>query len=241
MSINIKKLLKRIFLPNQITRDNWIKQQALKVKKGARVLDVGAGSCLYRKLFAHCEYKTQDFVQLNDNQLFGNKYGKIDYVSDICSIPVEKSSFDVIICTEVLEHLPEPILAIREFARILKPEGRLIITAPLGSGLHQLPYHYYGGYTPNWYENFLGLSGFEDILVEANGNFFRFFGQECVRFVLLTAPWKSLLNFVLLPLWIINLLLLAFYIPVYCICVDKFDRLKTFTIGYHVTACRVMK
>ena len=33
------------------------------------------------------------------------------------------------------------------------------ITAPLGSGLHQLPFHFYGGYTPEWYRRFTKEAG----------------------------------------------------------------------------------
>jgi ubiquinone/menaquinone biosynthesis C-methylase UbiE len=93
-------------------------------------------------------------------------------VSDIVSIPVEDASFDAILCTEVLEHVPEPIRAIKEFARILKPGGTLFLTAPLGSGIHQDPYHFYGGYTPYWYRKFLTQNNFEGLKIEANGGFF---------------------------------------------------------------------
>jgi len=54
----------------------------------------------------------------------------LDIVSDITSISVDDESFDCILCTEVLEHVPDAVAAIREFSRILKPGGILIITAP---------------------------------------------------------------------------------------------------------------
>src|SRR6266536_2810951 len=132
---------------NQYERDVWIARQAALVPTGSTVLDVGAGSCPYRELFSHCVYKTQDFVKLERSQLRGSAgYGEIDYVCNAISIPVEDNSFDAVLCTEVIEHVPEPIKVINEIARILKPGGRVILTAPLGSGLHQTPHHYYGGY-----------------------------------------------------------------------------------------------
>ncbi len=60
-------------------------------------------------------------------------YGKLDIISDITSIPAPDSSFDAIMCIEVLEHLPDPIKAIQEFYRLLKPNGHLLITAPFCS------------------------------------------------------------------------------------------------------------
>lgn len=101
-----------------------------------------------------------------------NQYGNIDYECDISEIPVEDGSFDVIICTEVLEHIPHPIEAIIEMARILKSDGRLFLTAPFACGLHQLPYHYYTGFTPMWYEKFLEENGLEVIEIQPNGGFF---------------------------------------------------------------------
>src|SRR6266571_3855056 len=139
-------------------RDRFVEEQASHVPPGARVLDVGAGPCRYRALFAHCEYKSQDSKPLEESATGWGAYGSIDYVSDITSIPVPDASFDVVLCTEVLEHVPEPIAAIREIARILRPGGTLLLTAPQRSGAHQRPYHYYGGFTPSWYRHFLSAN-----------------------------------------------------------------------------------
>ena len=47
----------------------------------------------------------------------------IDFVSDLLNIPVPDKSYDVILCTEVIEHVPDPISAINEISRILKSGG----------------------------------------------------------------------------------------------------------------------
>ena len=117
---------------------------------------------------------------------------QLDYESDILTIPVPDGSFDVVLCTEVLEHVPEPILAVKEMARILSGEGRLLLTAPLGSFLHQEPYHFYGGYTPYWYRQFLPEAGLRIASIEANRGFFSWFGQEASRFSALIDPRRSL-------------------------------------------------
>ena len=231
-----------LFAFNQVNRDRWVAEQAACLPAGARVLDMGAGSCPYRSLFAHCRYETQDFAGLLDNQLRYGGYGKIDYRCDIASVPVADGEFDAILCTEVLEHVREPIKVVQEMARILKPGGRVMLTAPLGSGIHQQPYHYYGGYTPYWYRDFLGAAGFSQIRVEANAGSFRFFAQEAIRFVQTTRPFKLSmplpLELLWLPLWALLAPLLALAIPVICRFLDRFDREQRFTVGYHVTAIK---
>jgi len=231
-----------VFNYNVLNRDAWVASQAKLLAQGARILDAGAGSCPYRALFNHCEYKAQDFASLSDEQLSGGKYGQIDYVCDIASIPVPDASFDAILCSEVLEHLPEPANVIREFARILKPGGKIIITAPLGSGLHQEPYHFYGGYTPFWYEKFLGEAGFEAVSIEENAGSLRACGQESMRFIQLSIPFRLAMplwaNLLWAPVWLLLLPFMAILAPMSSMFLNPYDNDKRFTIGYHVTAVR---
>lgn len=225
-----------------LNRDAWIKQLAKSIPPGREVLDVGAGSCPYREHFSHCVYKTQDFALLDGEQLRDGEYGRIDYCSEITAIPVANGSFDVIVCTEVLEHVPEPILAVREFGRILRANGVLILSAPLGSGIHQAPFHYYGGYTPFWYDKFLKDAGFRDVVVVANGGFFKMFGWQCIRFLRLLSksigemPW-----YLKVPIALFGLICSFMFYPLILICaiLDIYDHDKDFTAGYHVTAIKV--
>ena len=232
-----------LFSFNVVRRDRWIAQQAELLPPGTKVLDVGAGSCPYRHLFSHCEYRTQDLAPLRDDQLRHGGYGRIDYVSDLASIPVPDGSFGAVLCTEVLEHHPEPIAVVKELARILEPGGRLILTAPLGSGIHQEPYHFYGGYTPWWYERFLSAAGFGSIHVEANEGSLRFFGQEAIRFLQSTAPSRLkaplLAKWLWAPVWLGMMPLLGLLVPVVCKVLDRYDQERRFTVGYHVIARRV--
>ncbi|MHB8745780.1 MAG: glycosyltransferase [Gammaproteobacteria bacterium] len=220
---------------NQNERDRWIREKAQGIPAGASVLDVGAGTCPYRKLFAHCNYKSHDFKQYEGVKLGGTTdYGSIDYCSDITAIPVPDNSFDVVLCTEVLEHVPEPIEAMREFARILKPGGKMLLTAPLGCGLHQLPYHYYGGYTPEWYKHFAQKFGLEITEVVPNGGFFRLLAQETAR-VAWTLPQHrhlhgSNVQFIQQ--------LFGEWIPRYLFALEEKCFIDQFTVGYHVEAVK---
>jgi len=227
---------------NEVNRGRWIAEQASLIPAGSKVLDAGAGSCPYRSFFSHCEYQSQDFENLSGEQLSGGQYGQIDYVCDIGSIPVAAGTFDAILCSEVLEHLPDPLQVIEEFSRILKPGGKVILTAPLGSGIHQEPYHYFGGYTPFWYEKFLTEKGFDSIAVKENGGSLRACAQESIRFVQLSNPvtlglplWAK---FLWLPFWLSLLPVMGILVPVISVMLDKFDRDTRFTVGYLVTALR---
>jgi SAM-dependent methyltransferase len=234
----IRNLLKRnaLFAFNGVYRDRWVASQAAQLTPGSRVLDVGAGSCPYRPLFY-----TQDFVGLKQDQLRHGIYGRIDYMCDASAIPVADASFDAILCTEVLEHVPQPVAVVSEIARILRPSGILILTAPLGSGIHQEPYHFYGGFTPYWYQHFLVQVGFNDIRIEANAGSIKFFGQEAIRFLMLSRPFLQvpfLLSIFWMPLWCFLFPLLGIIVPCVCHVLDGYDQEQRFTIGYHVTARR---
>lgn len=232
-----------VFNYNMVLRDRWVAQQAARVPAGARVLDCGAGSCPYRPLFAHCEYRSQDAMPItNAADHRSGSYGTIDYVCDVTAIPVPDGSFDCILCTEMLEHHPRPIDVVREFGRVLAPGGRLILTAPLGSGLHQEPHHYYGGYTPFWYERFLGEAGFVDLRIEPNGGSLRFFGQEAVRFLRLSNPLAAPLSpaqrVLWAPIWLALLPVLGVLAPIAGALLENARTDVRHTVGYHVLAVR---
>jgi len=116
------------------------------------------------------------------------------------------------------------------------------MTSPLGSGIHQEPYHFYGGYTPFWYQKFLSEAGFENLAVEPNAGFYKFFSQESLRFLQLSMPtrlqmgWLRMLLW--MPFWLLCLPVLGVFVPIICSILDRFDREKRFTVGYHVTAIK---
>jgi SAM-dependent methyltransferase len=166
-------------------RDDWVAQKAATVPAGAKVLDAGAGQCRYKPLFAHTSYHAQDFAQYEgsgDGPLQETwNYAPLDYVCDITQIPVEDGSFDTVLCTEVLEHVPDPISALRELCRVTREGGSLILSAPLGSGVHQEPYHFYGGFSPYFYEKFLNEFGCEVVEIKPIGGLLRHAAQELHR------------------------------------------------------------
>ncbi|NMC36400.1 class I SAM-dependent methyltransferase [Candidatus Beckwithbacteria bacterium] len=213
-------------------RKDWVEKKAKTLKRGANILDVGAGPCQYKPLFKHCHYTSQDFMQYRGNKkgLLADKwnYGKIDIISDIAKIPVKDKSYDAILCTEVLEHVPYPIEAIKEMARILKPGGKLWITAPFASGLHQEPYHFYGGYSPYFYKLFSQKFDLKIKEIQPTGGFFKHLAQELWRAGDILEKRKKI--------HIVSKILFKKTLPLFFAKLDKTIYIKEFTIGYLIEA-----
>jgi SAM-dependent methyltransferase len=171
---------------NASTRDTWVEKMLKELPAGARLLDAGAGECQYKKHCDHLKYVSQDVAIYDGKGAVGLQTGtwdfsQIDIVSDITAIPEPDASFDAVLCTEVLEHLADPVRAVEEMARLLKIGGAFIITAPFWSLTHFAPYHYATGFNRYFYEHHLGRLGFEVTDMVPNGNFFECIGQEVRR------------------------------------------------------------
>lgn len=196
--MNLKKIIKKYFFKNEFqpttvgtlnesARVSWLESTLSKIPKGSTILDAGAGEQQFKKYCTHLEYISQDFAQYKPENLDSGlqmekwDYGKLDIVSDVTSIPVDDESFDVVMCTEVFEHIVNPIQAVAEFSRILKKEGFLILTAPFCSLTHFAPYHFYSGFNRFFYETELEKNGFEIIELKPNGNYFEYLAQEINR------------------------------------------------------------
>jgi len=173
---------------NEINRQSWLKQTLSTLPSCVRILDAGAGELKNRQYCSHLDYVSQDFCQYkgassSDEGLQNDSWdtSRIDLVSDIAAIPSPDASFDVILCSEVLEHVPEPTHALDEFTRLLKPGSVLILTAPFSSNVHMAPYHYCSGFSKYWYEHHLVQRGFHIQTLIANGDWYTLLKQEITR------------------------------------------------------------
>jgi ubiquinone/menaquinone biosynthesis C-methylase UbiE len=172
---------------NLADREVWLEGALAQLPAGSRMLDAGAGETQYRRFCAHLQYTSQDFGQYDGK---GNQVGiqaqrwdnsRIDIRSDITRIPVADASFDAVMCVEVLEHIPDPVAAIAEFARLLRPGGWLILTAPVASITHFAPYYFCNGFSRYFYEHVLPAHGFAITQLDYNGNWLSALAQELRR------------------------------------------------------------
>ena len=111
----------RTFL-NTLMLEASLKQCGVFVK--GVTLDVGCGRKPYEKTFFAGAEKYVGMDYLTDRS-------HPDVVGSATDIPLGDASFDTVVCTEVLEHVPDPLRALREMYRVLKPGGYLILSTPM--------------------------------------------------------------------------------------------------------------
>lgn len=224
---------------NDAVRDAWLEKNLKSLRAGSRILDAGAGELRYKRYCAHLDYVSQDFAQYDGKgDASGLQEGawdqtKLDIVSDITAIPEPDDSFDAILCVEVFEHLPNPVLALQEFSRLLRPGGQLILTAPFCSLTHFAPFHYYSGFNRYFYEIHLPRLGFEMIDIKHNGNFFEYLAQEVRRIKFVADRYSGIkINFFVKVFLQLFLLMLSRY--------SRKDRgsEEILNFGYHVRAIK---
>lgn len=132
------------------------------------MIDVGCGRQPYRTYFSHL----QRIVACD----FDDKRGQVDFACPAHAIPVNAESFDAVLCTEVLEHVPDPLAVWREFHRILRPGGFVLLAAPSYWPAHELPYDFYR-YPEHGLRHLATTAGFEIKEVWPRGGRWALLGQ----------------------------------------------------------------
>jgi SAM-dependent methyltransferase len=130
-----------------------------------RLLDLGCGKAPFYGLYR--EYVSETVCIDWGNSLHGCDY--LDAECDLTKdLPFADASFDSILLSDVLEHIPTPDLLWREMGRLLKPGGKLLLSVPFFYWLHEDPYDYYR-YTKYALRRFAEVNGFEIILIKELG------------------------------------------------------------------------
>jgi SAM-dependent methyltransferase len=107
----------------------------LRAVAPVRILDVGCGVKPYYPFFADIasEYVGVDVVENPAAELLG----------PVEALPVEDASFDVVLCTQVLEHCDDPRQAVAELARVTRPSGRVLASTHGVQVYHPSPTDYW--------------------------------------------------------------------------------------------------
>ncbi len=148
---------------------------AIKYAKGI-LLDIGCGRMPYKKILIK---RTEKYIGL-DNPTTSKMYhgtDKPDIFADATNIPLPDQSCDTILSFQVLEHLPDPLIALREIQRLLKPRGILILSTVQSYPLHDEPYDFYR-YTKYGLKYLLKQQNFKIIKTKEEGNIFVLLNQN---------------------------------------------------------------
>lgn len=148
----IKKLMNLRFATNQayIPTCLWDKVRGPEIGKnvirmisptdGKKILELGCGVGGNAPLISECEEyvgtELSEVALAQARQTFGNKPNFKFIVMDAMDLKFDDNYFDIIIATEVIEHLPNAQKMVRESFRVLKPGGKLLISSPNRDSLH---------------------------------------------------------------------------------------------------------
>lgn len=133
------------------------------IKFYGKVLDVGGKKENKRGTFRPPLDKIESWEYLNIDESTNP-----DYLCSADNIPVDDNTFDIVMLAEVIEHLENPIAVLNECYRVLKKDGKIVVTIPFLNALHADPYDFQR-WTDVKIENVFNKSGFKLINIKPMG------------------------------------------------------------------------
>ena len=143
-------------------------KQCEKYVRGV-TLDVGCGKKPYEETYFSSAQQYIGMDYLTDRS-------SPDVIGSAMEIPLPDSAYDTVVCTEVLEHVPEPAKALGEMYRVLKPGGSMILSTPMYWPRHEVPYDYFR-YPYDGLLELVKKTGFEITELFSRGRSYVFIGQ----------------------------------------------------------------
>ena len=209
-----------IYQPDRDLLAKQIKKYAHHIR--GIVLDVGSGGLKrYASLF-----KCEKYITLDIDEKCGS-----DIIASVEKIPMGDESVDAIICTQVLGDIKDIELAVREFYRVLKRGGVILLTESLFNELHDEPNDFWR-FTSFSLKYILEENKFKIIEIDQRGGFFSSQAQLRIRYLIdRLGLYSKKRSFILGPL-------IMFY-GKFMVFLDKIDRSKAnrkHAIGWCVLA-----
>ena len=163
-------ILAIFFNQNYLIRKELFKNiKSLSKDLSGVLLDFGCGSKPYEKLILSwggvVKYIGVDIEESGHT----HENEKIDFFWDGKRLPFENSSFDSVLCSEVLEHVFEPDDTLQEIKRVLKDGGKILLTIPFFWEEHEIPYDY-ARYSSYGIKYLLDKNGFRIVKMQKCGN-----------------------------------------------------------------------
>jgi SAM-dependent methyltransferase len=238
--MNIEYIRENRFKLDLDLRDSWMRKYfspalfclyqrlgpILKIHASGKLLDAGCGTMPFRTL-------TQPFIKEYHSLDIQKRIPEVEFVCDLESMKsVGSEDYDVVLCTEVLEHTQHPHIVLTEIWRILRPHGKLILSVPYLSRLHEEPFDYYR-FTEHGLRLLLNESGFSVLKLKTTGSLFSFLGHQ-VSTITVGSFWPvPVLKY-------LALFLNAFLCTLPCYALDRLPFLSDkFPLGYIVVGKKV--
>ena len=133
-----------------------------ELQSAARFLDIGCGDLRYRRYTEFAGW----YRVFGD---FAPRAAGISIQFDAHQLPFQTDCFDVVLMTEVLEHLSEPRQALADIARVVRKGGTFVFTVPFLWGLHEVPYDFFR-YTEFGLSKMLSEAGFQIVYFQRRAN-----------------------------------------------------------------------
>ncbi len=145
--------------------DDFLERHIAGIARGSRLLDLGGIKGARRGRF---DVRAHGHDVLTANI---SPRARPDVLCDAASVPLPDASFDAVLLSEVLEHVPDASRVLREAARLLRPGGLLLATTPFMFRIHPDPQDF-ARYAPDWWDANLPRAGFASWTLERQGAFF---------------------------------------------------------------------
>lgn len=225
--MGLSELLEFCREPHRQKIRSFLRSVARDIGAGTIVLDLGAGETPYRGLFRHTNYIATDM----------RKGTGISFISDANRIPMRKCCCHVVLCTELLEHVPNPEMLLGEMLRVLEPGGRLVLTAPLCWRQHMKPYDFFR-FTRFGLEELFRRAGFEVNSIEPLGGYFVNLALQLHQLPDTVLPPERTLfrRIVKFPFYRALALVFHWFLAPLCYSLDFLDRRGDQTVG-HACIC----
>lgn len=224
------RLHERLLIERWYVHD-FIRKEAIPLMKpGLKVLDAGSGKLPEQHLRE--EFLATGATLHTCDLNFGPG---VDFEADVSAMPFDENSYDLVLNTQVLEHVKDPAKVCKELARVLKPGGYLFLTTPQSSPLHNLPWNFF-----NFTNLGLGLlmddAGLERVKVLPQGGHFALLAYELHW----TVHWlrrSKLPRILKTPATLLGQAIFGFILKIPLLWLDRFDKDPLNPMGWNLV-CR---
>ena len=127
---------------------------------GPAMLDVGCGEQPYRALLGNLRVVGVNLEAAD---------ARPDVIADGLRLPFRSGRFPAAVCTQVIEHVPDPGLLLREIGRSLRPGGLLLLSGPMYWPLHEEPFDFWR-FTRHGMRRILEDNGFDLVELRDDGH-----------------------------------------------------------------------